>query len=44
MILMDLEYMICFYSFEVQWEDNAGLLADTGRVTPMTPVNVVKMT
>ncbi|KAF2979960.1 hypothetical protein EK904_007622 [Melospiza melodia maxima] len=29
-ILMDLEYMICFYSFEVQWEDNAGLLADTG--------------
>ncbi|XP_030919167.1 xenotropic and polytropic retrovirus receptor 1 [Geospiza fortis] len=28
-ILMDLEYMICFYSFEVQWEDNAGLLADT---------------
>lgn len=22
--------MICFYSFEVQWEDNAGLLADTG--------------
>lgn len=29
-ILMDLEYMICFYSFEVQWEDNAGLLANTG--------------
>ncbi|XP_071607475.1 solute carrier family 53 member 1 [Heliangelus exortis] len=28
-ILMDLEYMICFYSFEVQWEDNAGLLANT---------------
>uniref|UniRef100_A0A8B9TQP3 Xenotropic and polytropic retrovirus receptor 1 n=1 Tax=Anas platyrhynchos TaxID=8839 RepID=A0A8B9TQP3_ANAPL len=28
-ILMDLEYMICFYSFEVQWENNNGLLADT---------------
>ncbi|PKU36920.1 xenotropic and polytropic retrovirus receptor 1 [Limosa lapponica baueri] len=28
-ILMDLEYMICFYSFEVQWEDNNGLLANT---------------
>lgn len=36
-ILMDLEYMICFYSFEVQWENNAGLLADTGRgmLTPL---------
>ncbi|KAM9238700.1 solute carrier family 53 member 1 isoform 2-T2 [Leptosomus discolor] len=30
-ILMDLEYMICFYSFEVQWEDNAGLLANTAK-------------
>lgn len=41
-ILMDLEYMICFYSFEVQWEDNAGLLANTGTV--MSPGNVVRMT
>ncbi|XP_067391318.1 solute carrier family 53 member 1 [Emydura macquarii macquarii] len=29
-ILMDLEYMICFYSFELQWDNSAGLLADTG--------------
>lgn len=41
---MDLEYMICFYSFEVQWEDNAGLLADTGRVMLMGPGNEVEMT
>ncbi|XP_039339334.1 xenotropic and polytropic retrovirus receptor 1 isoform X3 [Mauremys reevesii] len=26
-ILMDLEYMICFYSFELQWDNNTGLLA-----------------
>ncbi|MXQ87630.1 hypothetical protein E5288_WYG017711 [Bos mutus] len=25
-ILMDLEYMICFYSFELKWEDSEGLL------------------
>uniref|UniRef100_A0A8C6R8M1 Solute carrier family 53 member 1 n=1 Tax=Nannospalax galili TaxID=1026970 RepID=A0A8C6R8M1_NANGA len=25
-ILMDLEYMICFYSFELKWEENRGLL------------------
>lgn len=43
-ILMDLEYMICFYSFEVQWEDNAGLLANTGRVMLTTHANAVKMT
>uniref|UniRef100_A0A8C3X2X8 Solute carrier family 53 member 1 n=1 Tax=Catagonus wagneri TaxID=51154 RepID=A0A8C3X2X8_9CETA len=25
-ILMDLEYMICFYSFELKWDENGGLL------------------
>ncbi|XP_065265175.1 solute carrier family 53 member 1 isoform X2 [Emys orbicularis] len=25
-ILMDLEYMICFYSFELQWDNSVGLL------------------
>ncbi|KAF6294060.1 xenotropic and polytropic retrovirus receptor 1 [Rhinolophus ferrumequinum] len=25
-ILMDLEYMICFYSFELKWEQSGGLL------------------
>lgn len=25
-ILMDLEYMICFYSFELKWDENKGLL------------------
>ncbi|KYO24267.1 xenotropic and polytropic retrovirus receptor 1 [Alligator mississippiensis] len=30
-ILMDLEYMICFYSFELQWNNNAGLVAVTER-------------
>uniref|UniRef100_A0A8C6EBT0 Solute carrier family 53 member 1 n=1 Tax=Moschus moschiferus TaxID=68415 RepID=A0A8C6EBT0_MOSMO len=25
-ILMDLEYMICFYSFELKWEESEGLL------------------
>lgn len=29
-ILMDLEYMICFYSFELQWAANDALLADPG--------------
>lgn len=42
-ILMDLEYMICFYSFEVQWEDNAGLLANTGRVMLAACASVVRM-
>lgn len=25
-ILMDLEYMTCFYSFELKWDENRGLL------------------
>lgn len=25
-ILMDLEYMICFYSFELKWDESKGLL------------------
>uniref|UniRef100_A0A8C8RD99 Xenotropic and polytropic retrovirus receptor 1 n=1 Tax=Pelusios castaneus TaxID=367368 RepID=A0A8C8RD99_9SAUR len=29
-ILMDLEYMICFYSFELKWNENSGLVPDTG--------------
>ncbi|XP_026525020.1 xenotropic and polytropic retrovirus receptor 1 [Notechis scutatus] len=29
-ILMDLEYMICFYSFELQWKAKDALLKDTG--------------
>uniref|UniRef100_A0A674KEZ9 Xenotropic and polytropic retrovirus receptor 1 n=1 Tax=Terrapene triunguis TaxID=2587831 RepID=A0A674KEZ9_9SAUR len=28
-ILMDLEYMICFYSFELQWDNSVGLLPET---------------
>ncbi|XP_006876491.1 PREDICTED: xenotropic and polytropic retrovirus receptor 1 isoform X2 [Chrysochloris asiatica] len=27
-ILMDLEYMICFYSFELKWDEREGLLPD----------------
>lgn len=25
-VLMDLEYLICFYSFELKWTDRKGLL------------------
>ncbi|MGH0138646.1 UNVERIFIED_CONTAM: hypothetical protein FKN15_003063 [Acipenser sinensis] len=28
-VLMDLEYMVCFYSFELQWEEKEGLLPET---------------
>uniref|UniRef100_A0A3Q1HAZ4 Xenotropic and polytropic retrovirus receptor 1a n=1 Tax=Anabas testudineus TaxID=64144 RepID=A0A3Q1HAZ4_ANATE len=28
MVLMDLEYMICFYSFELNWNTHQGLLAE----------------
>lgn len=33
-ILMDLEYMICFYSFELKWDESGGLLPNNseGRV------------
>lgn len=33
-ILMDLEYMICFYSFELKWDESKGLLPNDpqGRV------------
>ncbi|XP_044532856.1 xenotropic and polytropic retrovirus receptor 1 isoform X1 [Gracilinanus agilis] len=27
-LLMDLEYMICFYSFELKWDESKGLLPD----------------
>lgn len=30
-VLMDLEYMICFYSFELDWERNNGLLTSQGK-------------
>uniref|UniRef100_A0A674KHJ9 Xenotropic and polytropic retrovirus receptor 1 n=1 Tax=Terrapene triunguis TaxID=2587831 RepID=A0A674KHJ9_9SAUR len=30
-ILMDLEYMICFYSFELQWDNSVGLLPETAQ-------------
>ncbi|XP_006887798.1 PREDICTED: xenotropic and polytropic retrovirus receptor 1-like isoform X2 [Elephantulus edwardii] len=30
-ILMDLEYMICFYSFELKWDENEGLLPDDSK-------------
>lgn len=43
-ILMDLEYMICFYSFEVQWTDSDGLLANTGREIADSFVSAVRMT
>ncbi|ELK16213.1 Xenotropic and polytropic retrovirus receptor 1 [Pteropus alecto] len=37
-ILMDLEYMICFYSFELKWDESGGLLPndseDTKRAFP----------
>lgn len=33
-ILMDLEYMICFYSLELKWDESKGLLPNNseGRV------------
>lgn len=33
-ILMDLEYMICFYSFELKWDESGALLPNDseGRV------------
>ncbi|CAF96668.1 unnamed protein product, partial [Tetraodon nigroviridis] len=30
-VLMDLEYMICFYSFELDWEKHDGLISSSGR-------------
>uniref|UniRef100_A0A8C8HE46 Xenotropic and polytropic retrovirus receptor 1 n=1 Tax=Oncorhynchus tshawytscha TaxID=74940 RepID=A0A8C8HE46_ONCTS len=30
-VLMDLEYLICFYSFELDWKQQDGLLRDTER-------------
>ncbi|KAJ8383341.1 hypothetical protein AAFF_G00222010 [Aldrovandia affinis] len=29
MVLMDLEYLVCFYSFELKWEKKDGLLLDS---------------
>nr|XP_046176853.1 xenotropic and polytropic retrovirus receptor 1 homolog [Oncorhynchus gorbuscha] len=31
-VLMDLEYLICFYSFELDWKQQDGLLRDSGGV------------
>lgn len=28
-VLMDLEYLICFYSFELDWKQQDGLLQDS---------------
>ncbi|XP_036298475.1 xenotropic and polytropic retrovirus receptor 1 isoform X3 [Pipistrellus kuhlii] len=30
-ILTDLEYMICFYSFELKWDENGGLLPNNSK-------------
>lgn len=30
-VLMDLEYMICFYSFELDWKKHDGLISSKGR-------------
>ncbi|TWW73459.1 Xenotropic and polytropic retrovirus receptor 1 -like protein [Takifugu flavidus] len=30
-VLMDLEYMICFYSFELDWKKHDGLISSSGR-------------
>ncbi|XP_076018241.1 xenotropic and polytropic retrovirus receptor 1 homolog isoform X2 [Genypterus blacodes] len=30
-VLMDLEYMICFYSFELDWHKNDGLISSKGK-------------
>ncbi|ELK37135.1 Xenotropic and polytropic retrovirus receptor 1 [Myotis davidii] len=30
-ILMDLEYMICFYSFELKWDESGGLLPNNSK-------------
>lgn len=29
--LMDLEYMICFYSFELDWKKHDGLISSEGK-------------
>lgn len=29
-VLMDLEYMICFYSFELDWKKHDGLISSSG--------------
>lgn len=29
-VLMDLEYMICFYSFELDWKKHDGLISSEG--------------
>ncbi|XP_012871164.1 PREDICTED: xenotropic and polytropic retrovirus receptor 1 [Dipodomys ordii] len=39
-ILMDLEYMICFYSFELKWDENTGLLPNAGRKRGHSDTNV----
>ncbi|KAM9844894.1 xenotropic and polytropic retrovirus receptor 1 homolog isoform 2-T2 [Aulostomus maculatus] len=30
-VLMDLEYMICFYSFELDWKEHDGLISSNGK-------------
>ncbi|KAG5847954.1 hypothetical protein ANANG_G00131760 [Anguilla anguilla] len=31
MVLMDLEYLVCFYSFELDWTEKKGLLPDSSK-------------
>uniref|UniRef100_A0A673X2T9 Xenotropic and polytropic retrovirus receptor 1a n=1 Tax=Salmo trutta TaxID=8032 RepID=A0A673X2T9_SALTR len=35
-VLMDLEYLICFYSFELKWSDRKGLLEPPPTVFPLS--------
>lgn len=39
---MDLEYMICFYSFELDWKEHNGLINNSGGENIKLYVKVVK--
>lgn len=41
-VLMDLEYMICFYSFELDWKKHDGLISSSGKGTWLEPSDATR--
>lgn len=40
-VLMDLEYMICFYSFELDWKNHDGLISSEGETEQLKAVKTL---
>lgn len=38
-VLMDLEYMICFYSFEMDWKQHDGLISSPGETEHFSTIS-----